>query len=71
MKSLNLNKKVVSVLTHQEQTKIKGGGTTSYSNCTGFACCSYKDCYNTSEDARRCNDMRGGRGPATPEVVQP
>jgi hypothetical protein len=63
MKKINLNKKVVSVLTHQEQAKIKGGGTTSYSRCTGFGCCSYKDCYTTEQDAKRCNDMRGTRKP--------
>lgn len=44
MKKLNLKKKVISVLTDQEQKSINGGGTTSYSNCTGFACCNYQGC---------------------------
>ncbi|WP_299207947.1 class I lanthipeptide [uncultured Dokdonia sp.] len=49
MSKLNLKKKVVSVLTDEQQASIKGGGTTSYSNCTGFLCCSQKPCVPASE----------------------
>ena len=49
MKKLNLKKKVVSVLSDEETKNIKGGGTTSYSNCTGFLCCSPKGCAPASE----------------------
>ena len=43
MKKLNLKKKVVSVLTDRQMQSVEGGGTTSYTNCTGFLCCS-PDC---------------------------
>lgn len=49
MKKLELNKKVITVLTDQEKETIKGGGTTSYSNCTGFLCCSPQPCVPASE----------------------
>lgn len=54
MKKLELNKKVVAVLTDKEKESIKGGlaaGTTSYSNCSGFLCCSQKPCVPASEGA--------------------
>ena len=44
MSKLNLKKKVVSVLTDEQQASVKGGGTTSYTKCTGFLCCSPKSC---------------------------
>lgn len=49
MSKLNLKKKVVTVLTDEEKASINGGGTTSYSNCTGFLCCSQKPCVPASE----------------------
>ena len=59
MKKLNLKKKVVSVLTDEEKQFVNGGGgdlsfdkaagTTSYSGCTGFLCCSQKPCVPASE----------------------
>ena len=55
MKKLELNKKVVAVLTDKEKQSIVGGkemaGTTSYSNCSGFLCCSQKPCVPASEGA--------------------
>ena len=67
MSKLNLKKKVVSVLTDEQQSSIKGGGTTSYSNCTGFLCCSQKPCVPASEGAGvtcnlnpSCKSMAGG-----------
>lgn len=68
MKKLNLNKKVVSVLTDQEKRTVNGGGTTSYSNCTGFACCSYKDCADTSS-GKRCLSLTGPS--SSPELCVP
>lgn len=67
MSKLSLKKKVVSVLTEEQQASIKGGGTTSYSNCTGFLCCSQKPCVPASEGAGitcnlnpQCKSMAGG-----------
>jgi bacteriocin-like protein len=40
MKKLELKRKVVSVMTDKQMQTVEGGGTTSYSNCTGFTCCS-------------------------------
>ncbi|MFH6995951.1 class I lanthipeptide [Flavobacterium sp. FlaQc-48] len=52
MKKLNLKKKVITVLTDREMQSINGGaGTTSYSGCSGFACCSQKPCVPASEGA--------------------
>ena len=58
MKRLNLKKKVITVLTDQEKQFINGGkaidgggGTTSYSDCSGFLCCSQKPCVPASEGA--------------------
>jgi len=57
MSKLSLKKKVVSVLTKEEQASIKGGaGTTSYSNCTGFLCCNPQGCERASEGyGNTCN----------------
>lgn len=51
MKKLNLKKKVISELTNEQKLSIKGGGTTSYSECTGFLCCNQKPCVPASEGA--------------------
>jgi|GEM_PF-3515321 len=51
MSKLNLKKKVVSILTEQEQESVKGGrqaGTTSYTGCTGFLCCNKQPCVPAS-----------------------
>ncbi|WP_031453632.1 class I lanthipeptide [Flavobacterium chungangense] len=56
MKKLNLKKKVISELTDEQKLSIKGGGTTSYSECTGFLCCNYHGCAIASEGPQRsCN----------------
>jgi hypothetical protein len=47
MKKLNLKKKVISELTDEQKLSIKGGGTTSYSECTGFLCCNQQPCTTT------------------------
>ena len=72
MSKLSLKMKVVSVLNQEQQSSIKGGnmeeaGTTSYSNCTGFLCCSQKPCVPASEGAGitcnmnpDCKSMAGG-----------
>ena len=46
MKKLDLKKKVVSVLTSQEQQQVVGGavGTTSFTGCSGFLCCDVQAC---------------------------
>lgn len=51
MKKLDLKKKVVSVLTSQEQQQVVGGavGTTSFTNCTGLFCCDPQACLPASE----------------------
>jgi hypothetical protein len=49
MKKLNLKKKVITVLTDKEKQSINGGGTTSYSECSGFLCCSPQPCVPASE----------------------
>ncbi len=55
MSKLSLTKKVVSVLTEEQKLSINGGkeeaGTTSYSGCTGFLCCSQKPCVPASQGA--------------------
>lgn len=59
MRKLNLKKKVITVLTDQEKQFVNGGiaatGTTSYSDCSGFLCCSQKSCKPASEgDGATC-----------------
>ena len=54
MKKLNLKKKVVSVLTDKQMQTVEGGGTTSYSNCTGFLCCAPHPCVPLSELNNTC-----------------
>lgn len=49
MKKLELKKKVVSVLTDKQMQSVEGGGTTSYSNCSGFTCCAQQPCVPASE----------------------
>ncbi|WP_375563078.1 class I lanthipeptide [Bernardetia sp. OM2101] len=61
MSKLNLKKKVVSVLTEEQQSSINGGGTTSYSGCTGFLCCSPHGCEPAS--AGQGNTCWGGSCP--------
>lgn len=39
MKKLNFKKMVISELSDKQKLSIKGGGTTSYGNCTGLLCC--------------------------------
>ncbi|WP_299207945.1 class I lanthipeptide [uncultured Dokdonia sp.] len=66
MSKLNLKKKVVSVLTDEQQASIKGGGTTSYSNCTGFLCCNQKPCVVLTDGPaatcrmQDCSTLSGG-----------
>ena len=86
MKKLNLNKRVVSVLTDQEKVQINGGGTTSRSNCTGILCCDPKGCdpqtgsdcpsYTcTTRGHYTCdptdNCNGGGTSPNDPSIVNP
>jgi hypothetical protein len=69
MKKLNLKKKVISELTNEQKLSIKGGGTTSYSECTGLFCCHYHGCdvasmgYDkscaTDPNKDRCNPWTG------------
>lgn len=73
MKKLDLKKKVVSVLTDQEMQSINGGGTTSYTNCTAFLCCSPKPCVPASEGVGTtcllnysCDPAKCGVGPYDP-----
>lgn len=49
MKNLNLKKKVISVLTDEQMQSVNGGGTTSFTECTGFLCCTPKPCVPASE----------------------
>lgn len=51
MSKLSLKKKVISVLSDDQQSSINGGadGTTSYSGCTGFLCCNQQPCVPASE----------------------
>ncbi|MFH6995952.1 class I lanthipeptide [Flavobacterium sp. FlaQc-48] len=64
MKKLNLKKKVITVLTDSQMQSINGGaGTTSYSGCSGFACCSQKPCVPASEGAGITCLMNSDCGP--------
>jgi bacteriocin-like protein len=49
MKKLTLKKKIITVLSDNEMQSVNGGGTTSYSNCSGFACCNYQGCQPASQ----------------------
>lgn len=49
MKKLTLKKKVITVLSDNEMQSVNGGGTTSYSECSGLFCCDYKGCQPASE----------------------
>jgi|688.fasta_scaffold21191_7 hypothetical protein len=62
MKKLNLKKKVITVLTDQEKQLINGGGTTSYSDCSGFLCCTQKPCVPASEGAGNTCSMNPDPG---------
>ena len=70
MKKLELKKKVVSVLTDKQMQSVEGGGTTSYSNCTGFTCCAQQPCGPpASEGTGSSCTMSPGCGPTDPPMV--
>ena len=52
-KKLKLNKDVITKLTSSEQSKVLGGGTTSYGSCTGFLCCN-------PASGPQCTQLAGG-----------
>lgn len=67
MKKLDLKRKVVSVLTNQEQQSVNGGkvnlGTTSYTKCSGFLCCSPEPCVEASMGTGTTCVMQGCGNP--------
>lgn len=73
MKKLELKKKVISVLTNSEQRSINGGkaaaGTTSYTNCSGFLCCSPEPCVSASLGSGASCLMTPGCRPQDPPTI--
>lgn len=62
MKKLNFKKKVISELSDEQKMSINGGGTTSYSGCSGFLCCDQQPCVPASEGTGNTCLMNGCEG---------